>query len=67
MMRLSPHLIRPAQSAHREGCMSALGRLAQLLAPEDNGSNAERIPLLRQVYFADVDALQKSGTVKLPE
>jgi hypothetical protein len=31
-----------------------------------SASNAEKIAQLRQAYFADVDALQKSGTVKLP-
>jgi hypothetical protein len=29
-------------------------------------SNADKIAALRQVYFADVDALEKSGKVKLP-
>lgn len=31
------------------------------------GSNAEKIAQLRQAYFKDVDALQASGKVKLPE
>lgn len=35
--------------------------------PEDPSSNAERIRAMRQAYFADVDALQRSGAVKLPE
>ena len=29
-------------------------------------SNAEKIASLRQIYFADVEALQRSGTIKLP-
>lgn len=33
---------------------------------ENRPSNAERIRAMRQAYFADVDALQKTGTVKLP-
>lgn len=32
-----------------------------------NASNDEKISLLRKHYFADVDALQKSGAVKLPD
>ena len=35
--------------------------------PENRSSNAERIRAMRQAYFADVDALQKTGTVKLPK
>jgi hypothetical protein len=38
---------------------------AQSIA-DSNVSNAEKIQQLRQTYFADVDALQKSGQVKLP-
>lgn len=30
-------------------------------------SNAEKIAQLRQTYFADVDALEKSGAVQIPE
>lgn len=33
---------------------------------ESNASNADKIAQLRQTYFADVDALQKSGKVQLP-
>lgn len=33
---------------------------------ESNASNADKIAQLRQTYFADVDALEKSGSVKLP-
>jgi hypothetical protein len=29
-------------------------------------SNAEKIAQLRQTFFADVDALQESGSIKLP-
>lgn len=34
---------------------------------ESNASNAEKIAQLRQTYFADVDELEKSGQVKIPE
>lgn len=34
---------------------------------ESNTSNAEKIAALRQTYFADVDELERSGKVVLPE
>lgn len=34
---------------------------------ESNVSNAEKIAQLREFYFSDVDALEKSGEVQLPE
>jgi hypothetical protein len=34
---------------------------------ESGLSNAEKIARLRENYFADVDALEAAGTVKLPE
>jgi hypothetical protein len=43
-----------------------LERLAESFALERDDSNWERIRQMREVYFADVDALQKSGTVKIP-
>ena len=34
--------------------------------PENWSSNAERIRAMREAYFADVDALEETGMVKLP-
>lgn len=34
---------------------------------ESTATNEEKIQLLRRTYFADVDALEKSGQVKLPK
>lgn len=34
---------------------------------EGSGSNAEKIAALRQLYFADVEAMAESGAVKLPD
>ena len=34
--------------------------------PESGATNAERIRAMRQAYFADVDALEETGTVKVP-
>lgn len=42
-------------------------RLSALLQCPAESSNAERIRQIREAYFADVDALEKSGTVVLPE
>ena len=47
--------------------MSPLERLAESYALVRGDSNAERIRLLREVYFADVDALLKSGRLKIPK
>ena len=45
----------------------AFQRLDESLARNDGGSNAERIRLMRMAMFADVDELEKSGTIKLPK
>lgn len=46
---------------------SALERLERRLDTARHGSNAEIIRLMRVAMFADVDELEASGTVKLPE
>ena len=45
----------------------AIERLDAALEKNTGSSNAEIIKLLRQTAFADVDELEKSGTLKLPE
>ena len=45
----------------------AFQRLDASLEENSGFSNAEKIKLLRQAMFADVDDLDKSGTVKLPK
>jgi hypothetical protein len=57
----APH--RPRNAAYRE----AFARLDEALAKNTQPDNARTIRLLRLAMFADVDALQESGTVKLPE
>lgn len=42
-------------------------RLEKLAEGEGRYSNAEKIALLRQVMFADVDELVKSGQVVIPK
>ena len=42
-------------------------RLMKQAECDERHSNAAIIRRMRQTYFADVEALAKSGTVKLPE
>ena len=58
--------IRPLKSPARDRCRGVLERVEEFLAKEQNESNAELIRQLRAAYFADVDALEKSGKVKIP-
>ena len=46
---------------------SAFERIEAALEQNTESSNVEKIRLMRELYFADVDALQKSGTIKLPK
>ena len=46
---------------------TALEKIGEFLTKEQGGSNAEFIRRMRAAYFADVDALQKSGRVVLPK
>ena len=45
----------------------AFERLDVALEENTPFDNTEKIRLMRQAYFADVDALEKSGTVKILE
>jgi hypothetical protein len=44
-----------------------LERIDEFLDRNNEGSNAELIRRLRKAMFTDVDELQASGEVKLPE
>ena len=48
-------------------CQQFIERLGERLERPEPVSNAARIRQMRQAFFADVDALQRAGTVKLPE
>ncbi len=50
-------------AAYRE----AFQRLDESLEQNSGFSNAEKIRLMRQALFADVDELEKSGRIKLPK
>jgi len=45
----------------------AFERLDEALEENTPWNNYEKIRLMRQAAFADVDALGKSGAIKLPE
>ncbi len=45
----------------------AFQRLDEALEQNSEFSNAEKIRLMRQTIFADVDELRKSGRIKLPK
>lgn len=57
----------PASPMRRQRRQSPLERIGEFLERDNGGSNAEIIRLMRLTYFADVDALEKSGIVKLPQ
>ena len=64
---MSSNRIGSARSAQRHVCERLSKRLDDLTAREGLRSNAEKIARLRKAYFADVDALERSGAVKLPQ
>jgi uncharacterized protein related to proFAR isomerase len=64
---MSSNRIGSARSAQRDVYERLSKRLDNLTAVERMSSNAEKIALLRKVYFADVDELERSGAVKLPQ
>lgn len=61
--RQKPSQRRPQNPAYRP----AFERLDEALAENTQSDNSEMIRLLRQTAFADVDALQKSGRIKIPK
>ena len=58
---------RSARPSHRRRPPTALERIDASLERNNEGSNAEMIRILRKVMFNDVDQLEASGAVKLPE
>jgi hypothetical protein len=56
-----------ARILRRDGRRNALQRLDEQLELSTTNSNAEIIRRLRQTMFADVDELEKSGQIILPE
>jgi hypothetical protein len=58
---------RSARSRQRQQTQTALEQIDAFLEQDSQGSNAELIRRMRKAMFADVDALEASGAVKLPE
>ena len=58
---------RSARLGQRQRPQSALERIDAFLNRGNEGSNAELIRRLRETMFGDVDELEASGEVKLPE
>jgi hypothetical protein len=67
MTHVVHHPIVPAHCLRRGRSPGALERIDATFQHDQAFSNAEKIRLLRQSYFADVDALDQSGAVQLPE
>jgi hypothetical protein len=64
---MSSNRIGSARSAQRDVYERLSKRLDNLTAREGLRYNAEKIARLRKAYFADVDELERSGAVKLPQ
>ena len=58
-----PHHLKFRTPAYRQ----AFQRLDAALEENTQSDNSEKIRLMRQAYFASVDELEKSGTVKIPK
>jgi len=61
--RQMPPQHRTKARAYRQ----AFERLDAVLEENSQARNAEKIRQMRRAYFADVDALENSGTVIIPE
>jgi len=61
--RRQPPPSRPKNPAYRQ----AFQRLDTALEENTPSDNREKIRLLRLAMFADVDALERSGTIILPK
>jgi hypothetical protein len=59
--------ISSARSSPRNVYERLSQRLDELAEREGYYSNAEKIRLMREAHFADVDELRKSGRLKLPK
>ena len=57
----------PLQRTKNPACRSAFAWLDAALAENAPFDNREKIRQMREAYFADVDALMKSGKIILPE
>ncbi len=64
---MNSNRIRSVRPHRRQRPQSALEQIDAFLEQNNGRPNAELIRLLRKAMFADVDELEKSGEIKLPE
>ena len=64
---MNRHQKQPHFNFRNPAYRQAFQRLDESLKQNSGFSNAEKIRLLRLAMFADVDALQKSGRIKIPK
>ena len=57
----------PRRRCHAPAYRQAFEQLDAALEENAPSDNYEKIRLMREAYFVDVDALEKSGTIKFPE
>ena len=63
---MNPFQRHPSPIVRNPAYRQAFQRLDESLERNSSFSNAEKIRLMRKAMFADVDALQKSGRIKIP-
>jgi hypothetical protein len=64
---MNRHQRHPLPFVRNPAYRQAFQRLDEALAANTQSDNYEKIRLMRLALFADVDELEKSGTVKIPE
>lgn len=67
MNRRSYSISRSHTTNQRARRQTPLERIGAFLDQHNEESNAALLRRMRESYFADVDALEKSGAVKLPK
>ena len=64
---MNRHRKSPQHRLHNPAYRQAFERLDEALEENTPFDNTEKIRLMRAAYFADVDALEKSGRIILPK
>jgi len=63
---MNPCLQNESGQVHRDDRLHVFDRLDRILEENAPWDNSEKIRLMRQAYFADVDELERSGEIVLP-
>jgi len=64
---MNRHQKQPHFTVRNPAYRQVFQRLDEALAVNTRTDNVEKIRLMRRAMFADVDELEKSGTVKIPK